>query len=314
MNLPVKPAYTSELAEALTPVDSRQSCDPLGPFDDDRMHRNLRDGEGLLRIARRGDGSTVVRSVARCPLRLFIPRRKTHLPHVYTSSYGGGLLAGDQTDLLVDLEDGSRCVLSSQASTKIYKNPRRLPCSQTMRVRIGDDSIFTLAPEPISCFAGSRYDQIQRFDIADGGNLVLVDWVTSGRYRVGERFEYQHFQSRQSIYYAGQHLIEDAVRLCPADGPLTSKFRMGHFNCCVLVVVLGNQFAELATRLLEQEREQPLQRGGETVWITQPLPGGVAGVLIRILSVETQDAKHQIEALLSQIDPIVGSRTWAGKL
>ncbi len=311
MNLPINPVPVAPMN--IDPVPARLSCDPLGPFDDERMHRGLREGEGLLRVARRGKGSMVIRSAARSPLRLFIPRRKTPLPHCYTSSYGGGLLAGDQTDLLVDLDDGSRCVLSSQASTKIYKNPRGLPCSQTMHVRIGSESVFTLAPEPISCFAESRYDQIQRFDIADGGNMVLVDWVTSGRYRVGERFQFQHFQSRQSIYYAGQHLIEDAVRLCPDDGPLTSKFRMGHFNCFALVVVLGNQFAELATRLLEQEREQQLQRGGEILSITQPLPNEVPGVLIRILSVETQDAKRMIENLLSQIDPIVGSRTWAGK-
>ncbi|WP_367302522.1 urease accessory protein UreD [Allorhodopirellula heiligendammensis] len=59
-------------------------------------------------------------------------------------------MAGDPTDLLVDLDAGTRCVLSSQASTKIYDNPRALPCSQKMHVRIACDSIFTLAPEPIS--------------------------------------------------------------------------------------------------------------------------------------------------------------------
>ncbi len=215
---------------------------PLGPFNDERLHRNLRLGEGLLQVTRRSGVSAIVRSAATTPLRLCVPRRKSPVPHVYTSSYGGGLLAGDQTDLLVQLDEGSRCVLSSQAATKIYKNPRGLPCSQTMHARIAQDAMLVLAPEPISCFAGSRYDQIQRFDIAAGGNLVLIDWVTSGRYAVGERFQFTHYQSRQSIYYGDRLIIEDAVRLVPAEGRLDSKFRMGHFNCSGLRSSWGSDF------------------------------------------------------------------------
>lgn len=295
------------------PTPKELSCDPLGELDDQRMRRNLRAGEGLLRVAHRGSGSVIVRAAASSPMRLLIPRRKPRVPHVYTSSYGGGLLAGDQTDLLVQLDPGSRCVLSTQASTKIYKNPLGLPCGQSLHAQIGSGAILTLAPEPISCFAGSRYDQRQRFDIEQGGNLVLVDWVTSGRYAVGERFQFTHFQSRQSIYYDGQHAIEDAVRLCPADGPLDSKFRMGHFNCSALMIVLGEQFAELAARWLEQERERSLQRGGELLSISHPLPHSLPGIVLRVLSVETQDAKRVIEHRLDEIDLIVGTKTWAGK-
>lgn len=296
------------------PAPKESSCDPLGEFDDQRLRRNLRAGEGLLRVARRGSGSVIVRAAAQAPMRLFIPRRKPSVPHVYTSSYGGGLLAGDQTDLLIQLEPGSRGVLSSQASTKIYKNPLGLPCSQSLHAQIGAEAMLIVAPEPISCFAGSRYDQRQRFDIEQGGNLVLVDWVTSGRYAVGERFQFTHYQSRQSIYYNNLHAIEDAVRLCPADGPLDSKFRMGHFNCSALMIVLGEQLADLATRWLEHEREQPLQRGGELLAISHPLPHSLPGIIVRVLSVETQDAKRVIEHRLDEIDLIVGTKIWAGKL
>ncbi|HQX51771.1 MAG TPA: urease accessory protein UreD [Planctomycetaceae bacterium] len=286
---------------------------PLGSFRDERLHRNLRLGEGLLQVTRRGDISAIVRSAATNPMRLFIPRRKSPVPHVYTSSYGGGLLAGDQTDLLVQLDEGSRCVLSSQASTKIYKNPRGLPCSQTMQARIGRAATLVLVPEPISCFAGSRYDQIQRFDIAATGNLVLVDWVSSGRYAVGERFQFTHYQSRQSIYYDDQLVIEDAVRLVPAEGPLESKFRLGHYNCSGLMIILGEQFQTLGEQLLAREREQSLQQGGDVLTVTQPLPHGIPGVLMRVLSVETQDAKRCFEGLLRHIDPILGTRSWVGK-
>lgn len=288
--------------------------DPLGPFCDQRFHRAIRKGEGLLRVAQRGQHSAIVRCAATSPMRLFMPRKKSPVPHVYTSSYGGGLLAGDQTELLVQLDDHSRCVLSSQASTKIYKNPRKLPCSQTMHATVGRKAMLVVAPEPITCFAESQYDQVQRFDIADEGNLVLIDWVTSGRYAVGERFLFTHYQSRQSIYYQDRLVIEDAVRLCPADGRLDSKFRMGHYNCAALMILMGEQFRELGGRLLEQEREQSLQRGGEVLTVAQPLPHEIPGALVRVLSVETQDAKRHFEGLLQHIDPILGSYTWAGKL
>jgi len=182
-----------------------------------------------------------------------------------------------------------------------------------MHAKVSRQATLVVAPEPISCFAGSCYDQIQRFDIQASGNLVLIDWVTSGRYAVGERFQFTHYQSRQSIYYDDQLVIEDAMRLVPAEGPLESKFRMGHYNCSGLMIVLGEQFQSLGEQLLAQEREQLLQRGGDVLTVAQPLPYALPGVLVRILSVETQDAKRYFEGLLQHIDPILGTRIWAGK-
>src|SRR5205814_4902010 len=47
---------------------------------------------------------------------------------VYAVTYGGGIVGGDAIRLNVDVERGARGVLSTQASTKVYRSLR--PSSQ----------------------------------------------------------------------------------------------------------------------------------------------------------------------------------------
>ncbi len=287
------------------------SAVPIDPaLSAERLDRNIRPGEGVLCVRRQGELSSVTRSAAVAPLKLFVPPRQSSVPRVYMSSYGGGLLAGDETDLYIDLGPGSRCIVSSQASTKIYRNPDKLPCSQSIHARIANEAALVLAPEAISPFATSRYVQRQRFDLESGGNLLLIDWLSSGRYETGERFAFDLYESRQSIYYDGQHLLEDALRLEPPLAPLASPFRMGHYNCIGLMVVIGDLFQPLATHLLEIESGSPLGGQSDCFVVASPLSHGA---LVRILATETQPAKRLFEGWLKQIDSILKVSTWAGK-
>ena len=292
-------------------VAPRPTANSTALPDHPLANRRLEPGEGAIVLRRVREKTSIVRAEGANPLKLMIPRRRVAVPRIYISSYGGGLLAGDETRIHLHAEPGTRSVLTTQASTKIYKNPRGLPCGQTLDARIDADAIFVLAPEPISCFANSHYDQVQRFDVAEGGNLVIVDWMTSGRYEVGERFQFNHYYSRQSIHEDGRHILEDATRLDNADGPLDGPFRMGRFNCLATMIILGPRFREVIDQLLERERRENLNPGGAILAVAQPLS---QGVLIRILSESTQDAKLYFDRIFEKIDPIIGASAWAGKL
>lgn len=273
------------------------------------LDRGWQRGEGVLQVCRRGALSCITRACAQSPLKLFIPPRQRQVPHVYLSSYGGGLLAGDVTHLRIDVSTGSQCVVSSQASTKIYRNPEGLPCGQTVHARVGSDATLVFAPEAISPFAESRYMQTQRFDIARGGNLVLCDWVSSGRYEVGERFEFDFYESRQSVYYAGRHVLEDAIRLDPKVQSLAAEFCLGRYNCIGLLVIVGDRFQSLIDRVLRDEAASS-HRVGDTFVVAQPIE---QGVMIRLLSTETQPVRQLFENWLADVDANIGTRIWVGK-
>src|SRR5260370_29621247 len=83
-----------------------------------------RAGAGHLEIKLVSGQSAVTSVQARSPLKFLIPRPRGDSVWAYMSSFGGGLVAGDETHVSVSLGAQSRCFLTTQASTKVYRNPK----------------------------------------------------------------------------------------------------------------------------------------------------------------------------------------------
>lgn len=147
---------------------------------------------------------------ATSPLKLLTPRSRGQSVWAYASSFGGGLVAGDQTRLDLHIGPGARCFMGTQASTKIYRNPAQLPSGHVTHARLEENSLLVFAPDPVQAFAGSVYTQRQEFHLASGAGLALVDWFTSGRAARGERWAFSKFQSRNEVW---------SIPILPADEP-----------------------------------------------------------------------------------------------
>src|SRR5256714_1601735 len=123
-------------------------------------------------------------------------------------SYGGGLVSGDQINLSITIEKDSKLSLLTQGSTKIFKQRRKSTMqtglstvtSQTMKVVIEEGGLLALLPDPIQPFSDSCYYQYQCFEMCSRGNLILLDWVTSGRPARGENWTLSSFRSRNDIF------------------------------------------------------------------------------------------------------------------
>lgn len=53
-------------------------------------------------------------------------------------------------------------------------------------MRVGNGAGLCYLPDPTQPFAESRYEQRQVFEVAEGGSLAVLDWVTEGRRARGE--------------------------------------------------------------------------------------------------------------------------------
>jgi urease accessory protein len=145
--------------------------------------------------------STVTEAYATSPMKLLTPRSRGRSVCAYVSNFGGGFVAGDQTRLDLRLGKGARCFVTSQSSTKVYRNPSLLPCEHETRADLDSDSLLVLAPAPVQPFAGSSYAQRQQFHLAPGAALVLLDWFTSGRPARGERWAFARFATRNEVWH-----------------------------------------------------------------------------------------------------------------
>ncbi|XAR56087.1 hypothetical protein NMG60_11036409 [Bertholletia excelsa] len=81
---------------------------------------------GKVVVERVGGRSTITKCFSKYPLKFLIPRKvgssQTDAVWIYSLTYGGGIVAGDSILCDISVGDGCTTVLTTQASTKVYKS------------------------------------------------------------------------------------------------------------------------------------------------------------------------------------------------
>jgi urease accessory protein len=268
-------------------------------------------GSGGLEIDVVSGQSAVVSTWASSPLKLLIPRSRGPSVLAYLSSFGGGFVAGDETSLRLRLGPAARAVVTTQASTKIYRNPELRPCGHRLAANLDDGSLLVLIPEPIQAFAGSSYTQRQQFHLQTGAGLILVDWFCSGRAACGERWAFTRLRSSNQIFINGQRTLVDSLLLDPAHGPLDHPHRLGRFNCLAMIVLVGNALEKYAGRLLAGANASPMQTRRASLLVTgSPIEGGA---LVRVAGEQVEEVSREIRRLLAFVSEILEDDPWIRK-
>jgi urease accessory protein len=233
--------------------------------------------------------TTVTRSRSTYPLRFIIPlsnRQKDNAAastsassaptadqtnraiSVSVLSFGGGLVAGDQVGYTCVVHPMARAVLTTQASTKVFKCRGEIPAnasqpavpaensSQYLRARVGAGALLMVTPDPITCFEHARYQQFQQFELADEScSLVVVDWLTSGRISRGESWAFGRYESENRVVIGDSQelLLRDRQVL---DNNVSGGFaassvgeRMGPAHVVALVILCGPEVAGVVDAL-----------------------------------------------------------------
>jgi urease accessory protein len=266
-----------------------------------------RAGQGVLEFTRADHRTVVTRALAHSPLRLFSTRSIGTAAHVVITSYGGGLLGGDALSLGVVLCPNAHAFLSTQASTKIHGSPR--PSRQDLHARVGADALLVLAPDPLVPYARSRFVQHQAFELAAGASLVLVDWVSGGRWARGERWALDRYESRIELRVDDIQILAETLLLEPESGGLPG--RLGAFSCLATVVLAGPATAEVVRRLLAEVAATSARTEPEILLGASPL--GEHGVILRLAATSTERARRAIRHVLESVAPLLGDDPWARK-
>jgi len=269
-------------------------------------------GRGSIRIARQGRRSVAERVIAASPLRLLTPRNHGDAAWIFTSSFGGGFVDGDRQAIDLDVASGASAYLSTQASTKVYRSVRG--ASAGLRARVGEQGLLVVAPDPVVCFADSRFRQRQEFDVARSGTLVVVDWLTSGRRESGERWSFTEYTNRLIARLDGTLVLHDAVSLRREDGDLGE--RLGRFDVLAVVLMMGASLLPLAIALAEQLEKAPVGRQPTQLTAATPLAHrdlGTVGCVVRIAGQSVESVGQSIRSALSFVPALLGDDPWSRK-
>lgn len=254
--------------------------------------------------------STVTSAYATSPMKLLTPRSRGESVWAYTSSFGGGLVAGDQTQLELKLGPEACCFLGTQASTKVYRNPAELPCGHETHATLSAGATLVFAPDPVQAFAEASYAQQQEFSLAPDANLALVDWFSSGRAARGERWAFAHFSSRNQVRVGDKTVFLDSLALDPADGDLTAQHRTGRFNCFGTLLLIGPRLRDFAQQLLTEIGGAPVLRQAALVCSASPVADGVA---LRLAGEHVEAVGAELHKYLAPLSALLGDDPWARK-
>jgi len=249
--------------------------------------------------------SVVTQARATSPLRLFTPRTGAPAAWIVTSTLGGGLVGGDHIQLGIDVESGARALVTSQASTKVYRSS--LVTRQSLDARVGEDAALVLLTDPITAFSGSTFEQRQSFVLGERASVVALDWMTSGRRASGERWAFERYASRVEAWRSGRRIFHDHLCLDRRDGPVQDRMRQ--FNVYAIALVCGPAMTSLAAGLLEAIGAMPVERRADTVASAAPFDGD--GAVVRIAGVSVETVAATLRQWLLPVTSLVGADPWA---
>lgn len=269
-----------------------------------------RPGAASLAVDRIAGLSTVTSARSHQPAKLLVPVPRGPSVWACTSSFGGGLVAGDQTRLEIRLGAETRCYIGSQASSKIYRTLPSRPSSHTTTATLGPGALLVFAPDPVQPFAQSSYSQSQRFSLAPDASLVLVDWINAGRTARGERWAFHHYHSRNEIFLGPDRSFLDTLVLNPAEGPLAGPHRLGRFNGLATLTLTGPSLRPYAEQILANIAQRPVERRAPLLVTASPIRGGT---LVRIAGVHPEDIGRELRRHLSFLKDLLHDNPWDRK-
>lgn len=263
-------------------------------------------GQALLEVEMVFHESTVTSAAASSPMKLLTPVSRGKSVWAYTSSFGGGLVAGDRTELAVTVSGGARCFFGTQSSTKVYRNPAALPCEHSTHAEVEENSLLVFAPEPVQAFADSHYSQKQEFHLAPNASLVLLDWLSAGRTARGERWAFKQLESRNDVFIGGERALVDSILLSSEE----LAAQMGRFNCLATLLLLGPAVKLAAESLLQQIAARPVEKRAALACSASTVTGGV---LLRVAGEEVEAVRRELGGHLTFLRDILGDDPWARK-
>lgn len=211
---------------------------------------------------------------------------------VLTMSQLGGILDGDRYDVRVQLEPAARARLVSAGATAVYPALTR-GGEHCVRLSLASNSRLEWLPEPLILYAGARFRQQTRVELAPGARLVFCETFAPGRLARGELFAFERYESSFEVYAAPLEagstprlLLSERSDIAPATQPIWTLPPFVRQPVFGSLYILGN--IEQPEELVQALQSTLPDQGGVTV-----LPNG-AGVLVRIVGSIPARVKQQL--------------------
>ena len=264
-------------------------------------------GTAHLKFVRHGPDTVLARSFATSPVKVFATKAGRTACWAYTATLGGGLVGGDEIRMTAEVEADARALLTTQASTKIYRSTRG--ATQSLFAMVRARGLLAVLPDPIVCFSSAAFTQTQTYELSADASLVVVDWMTSGRHASGERWAFSRYESRIAIERDGRPVFYDAVLL---ESDLDSVGdRMGRFDVFLTAVLSGPLVAQGAEEIVQSIARTPVRGQADMIQAASKTSDG--GILLRIAGTSVEEVGRTVRDSFAFLSSLLGDDPWSRK-
>jgi len=256
---------------------------------------------GIFRLELRKDstnGNTVIKELySRVPLFaqrvMYLEETIPAMAYVYIVSPSGGILQGDRYLIDITSRNKSLAHVTTQGATRIYKMEKNY-ASQTINIKVEEESYFEYIPDQIIPFRNSRFYQEVHLNVHDNATMIYSEVIVPGRVASGEAFEYDIcYIKTVGKNQLGRIRFIDTLKLEPRTESIKGKNNFGNLHVVgtVYIITKENFVNDLHHEIAEKIRI--LEAKGKLTGGVSILPAR-QGILARILGYSSEDVKKII--------------------
>ena len=211
------------------------------------------------------------------------------IPCYYLIQLGGGYIEGEYYENRLKLEEGSQAILTTQASSKIYKSENGIPSKQYTNLQLEKNSKLEFINDSVILYKDAVYEQSTDIYLEEGATLIYSDGITAGWSPDGKLFQYTSARIKTNLYLNGELIYLDNLKITPKDYEVQSfGILEGYKNFGTMVVIDERVDKELIKSLREETKNLNLD-----------VKFGISlleknGFIVRVLGNLTQDIQKVI--------------------
>lgn len=156
-----------------------------------------------------------------------IKMNRENIPTFYLLQLGGGYIEGEKYKNVFKLKDEARAIITTQASTKVYKCINKIKTEQETEISLGVNSILEYITDSVILYKDAIYKQVNNIYLDESSTLIYSDGITAGWSPEGENFKYKSVQLKSNVYINNKLVLLDNLIINPSENDVT---KLGFFE------------------------------------------------------------------------------------
>ncbi|MGL4847786.1 MAG: urease accessory protein UreD [Clostridium sp.] len=166
-----------------------------------------------------------------------------HLDREEISTYfivqiGGGYVEGEKFLNTIEVKKDARAIVTTQASTKIYKCENMKETYQETYINLEKNSVLEYITDPVILYRNAMYKQVNDIYMHKDSTFIYTDGITAGWSPDGGNFKYKRGILKTNLYYDSKLVLLDNLVLEPEKYDINKiGYLEGYLNFGTLLVI-----------------------------------------------------------------------------